>query len=177
MPTLGATHFNTRDYQIQRKNHFEIQFDSSVIDDNISLVVVSFSLPNEETDIIEAPYFNQQVKLAGFTKFSDGTLVIRDAIVWDTEKKFREWRKMVYDAETAKMGYAADYKKNAYVKEYSPNGETYREWKLIGCWPSSVEYGELTYEDGGEKQITATITYDYAYRTDVSASLTAMQNK
>lgn len=164
-----AAHFNTREYQVQRKNHFEIQFENTAeskvdINSDLTLMVTSFSLPKEETESFEAPYFNQKVKLAGLTSFNDGTLVIKDVLGKDTESIFQGWRKLVYNPQTGIQGYASDYKISAIVTEYSPDGTFAREWKLEGCWPSAVDYGDLDMGDGGEKTINVTIKYDYAYR-------------
>jgi hypothetical protein len=82
---FGATHLNRRDLQQQKQNHFGIQFDSSFLSSDITLLVQSFPLANETTDIQEAKYFNQTIKLAGATKFDEGECVVRDAIGFDTE--------------------------------------------------------------------------------------------
>ena len=169
MPTLTATHFNQMDFQLQNRNHFEVVFDNKNNmgwDSNMTLLVKSFPLPRESTEVNTIDHFNQQIKLAGKTTFEGGELVIHDAISYDTEKMFRQWRKQVYDAKKGIMGYAANYKQNGTITEYSPNGEKYREWTLIGCWPSNVNYGDLDYEAGGVKDITATIVYDWAYRSE-----------
>ena len=165
---ITATYFNKREYQIQRKNHFSIQFNEDFVDKGLELLVVSFPLPKETTDTFKASYWNDSVNLPGKTNFETSQLVIRDAINYDTEKKFLGWRLRVYNPKTGKVGYAEDFKSNATVKEYSPSGDVVREWYLEGRWPSSVEYGELTYEDAGEKQISVTIMYDKAYRKDIA---------
>lgn len=170
---LTATRFNTKKFQLQRKNHFEVQFvmteeNDFQIDPDLRFMLVSFPLPKETTESSDVSYFNQTIKTAGKTTFDTTTMVLRDAIEYDTEKNFLEWRKRVYDPETGKMGLAAEYKCNAKVFEYTPNGEEYRSWTLIGCWPSGIDYGEMTYDDGGEKQLSVTICYDYAYRDDIN---------
>ena len=174
---LQATYFNQREYQLQGKNHFEVQFGvnkngaddgKGLWTDDLTLLVKSFPLPSESTEVVPIDHFNQQIKLAGKTTFDGGSLVIHDAITpdKDVELMFRQWRNMVYNASQGTVGYAADYKTDGIVTEYSPNGETYRQWYLVGCWPNQVNYGELDYETGGYKDITATITYDWAYRLD-----------
>lgn len=166
-----ATRFNTKEFQLQRKNHFEVQFiknDAGIeIDPDLRFMVVSFPLPKESTEVSDVSYFNQTIHTAGKTTFENTTMVLRDTIKYDTEKKFLNWRKKVYDPETGTMGLAAEYKCDAIVREYTPNGEQYREWKLVGCFPSGIDYGDLSYDDGGEKQLSVTITYDFAYRTDL----------
>ena len=168
MPTIQATYFNLSDYQLQGKNHFEVQFDDSkgTWNKDLTLLVKSFPLPKESTEVNTLDHFNQQVKLAGKTTFSGGDLVIHDAIDKDVEIMFRNWRKKVYNASKGTVGYASDYKLDGTVTEYKPNGDGGRIWKLVGCWPSEVNYGELDYETGGYKDMTATIVYDWAYRSD-----------
>ena len=164
---ITATRFNQREFQIQRQNHFEITFDSSMVNSGLSFLVTSFALPRESTDTFKANYWNDSVNLPGKTNFETSQLVMKDAINYDTEKQFLAWRLRVYNPKTGKVGYAEDFKCNAKVREFSPSGDIVREWDLIGCWPSAVEYGDVTYEDAGEKQIIATITYDKAYRHDI----------
>jgi hypothetical protein len=168
MPTITSTYYNTKEYQIQGKNQFDVQFDESngLWNDSLTLLVKSFPLPKETTDVNTIDHFNQQIKLAGKTTFDGGELVIHDALSKDVELMFRKWRKLVFDAKQGKVGYAADYKIDGTVNEYSPNGETVRSWKLIGCWPKDVNYGELDYESGSYKDVTATIVYDWAYRKE-----------
>ena len=165
---IDATYFNQRDFQLQGKNHFEVQFDKSNWNEDLTLLVKSFPLPKENTEVNTLDHFNQQIKLAGKTTFDGGELVIHDTIDEnkDVEIMFRKWRNKVYNASEGTVGYAADYKINGTVTEYSPNGDKGRKWKLIGCWPSVVNYGDLDYETGGYKDITATIVYDWAYRDD-----------
>ena len=69
------------------------------------------------------------------------------------------------------MGLAEEYKCDAVVREYTPNGEQYRSWRLVGCWPSGIDYGDMSYDDGGEKQLSVTITYDFAYRDDLNKEI------
>lgn len=166
MPTIKATYFNESEFQIQGKNHFEVQFDDKNWNSDLTLLVKSFPLPKETTEVNTIDHFNQQIKLAGKTTFDGGELVIHDAIDKDVEIMFRSWRNKVYNASKGTVGYASDYKVNGLVTEYKPNGDGGRKWKLIGCWPSTVNYGELDYETGGYKDITATIVYDWAYRVD-----------
>lgn len=166
MPKLTSEYFNTIDFQLQGKNHFDVQFTHPGWDKDLTLLVKSVSLPTENTEVNTLDHFNQQIKLAGKTTFSEGNIVIHDAITYDTEKVFRGWRKKVYDAKTGTVGYAANYKCTGTLTEYSPNGEVERVWALEGCWPSTVDYGDLDYESGGYKDISATIVFDWAYRTD-----------
>ena len=184
MPRIDATYFNTSEYQLQGKNHFEVKFKDNgrftgnesgntnnaaagkTWSEEMTLLVKSFPLPKEQTEVNTLDHFNQQIKLAGKTTFQGGELVIHDAIDKDVEILFRRWRNAVYNASQGTVGYASEYKIDGIVTEYKPNGGGGRKWHLVGCWPSDVNYGDLDYETGGYKDISATIVYDWAFRED-----------
>lgn len=170
---LQATRFNFAKFQLQRKNHFQVQFlpspyDSTLsIDPELRFMLKSFPLPKETTEAQDINYFNQTIKVAGKTTFEAFTMVLRDTIGFDVERKFLDWRNRVYDPRTGRMGLAAMYKLDAMVYEFTPNRDYYRAWKCEGCFPSGVDYGDMDYDDGGEKQIQVTLSVDRAYRDDL----------
>ena len=170
---LQATRFNFAKYQLQRKNHFQVQFLPSRYDNTLSIdselrfMLKSFPLPKENTETNDINYFNQTIKVAGKTSFDNFTMVLRDSIGFDVEQKFLNWRNRVYDPRTGRMGLAAMYKLDAIVYEFTPNREYYRSWKCEGCFPASVDYGDMDYDDGGEKQLSVTLSVDRAYRDDL----------
>lgn len=170
---LQATRFNFAKFQLQRKNHFQIQFlpsryDSTLeIDSELRFMVKNFPLPKETTETNDINYFNQTIKVAGKTTFENFTMVLRDSIGFDVEQKFLNWRNRVYDPRTGRMGLAAMYKLDAIVYEFTPNRDYYRAWKCEGCFPSGVDYGDMDYDDGGEKQVSVTLSVDRAYRDDL----------
>lgn len=161
---LGADFLaSNRDYEVQRTNNFQVQFNIDGAE-TLMFAVESFPLPTIANEPLELPHGNTRVKVAGQASFEGGDLVVKDFIVADTEKVIEQWRRKVYDPETDQIGWAADYKVTGYVYEFSPDGSVSRTWKLLGCWPSSVSYGELSNDGSDKKQITITITYDKAIR-------------
>lgn len=160
--TLDARHLSARKYETQRQNNFEIQI--SDLSEDIMFAVVSFPLPTRANNVIEVPYGNAPIKVAGTATFTGGDLVLRDFMEADIEAKIDAWQKQVYNPDDGSIGWAADYKRQATVYEYSPDGQFIRTWTLEGCWPSSVAYGNLDNTSGDLKQITITLEYDRAYR-------------
>jgi hypothetical protein len=61
------------------------------------------------------------------------------------------------------MGYAEDYKRSAIVTEYGINGEIRSQWRYVGVWPSSINFGDLSRDDLTKKTIDMTLSYDKAY--------------
>jgi hypothetical protein len=161
--TLGANHLSTnKTYEIQRNNHFEVQI--AGLDESLTFVVESFSLPNFSNAPIELAHGNTRVKVAGQTTFEDSELVVKDAIGADIEKIVNNWQKQVYDPATDKIGFAADYKKTATVYQFAPDGSSERSWTLSGVWPNAVAYGDMAYDGSDNKTITMTLSYDKAVR-------------
>ena len=171
MPTLGSSHFATESWEIQRTNNFEISIaglDTLVGAGSarlVTLAVESGFLPTENSNVVELNYGNTLTKVAGTTTYSNGQLVVKDAIQEDIENIIVQWRKSVFDPDTDKVGLAFNYKMDARVVQYAPDGSMERTWKLQGVWPSSVDYGAVDYtSQGAKKTISITLEYDKAIR-------------
>lgn len=164
MPTAhGAMHMSAnRTYEVQRTNHFEVIFEG-FDEDVFPLAVTSVSLPTTSNDPIELPYGNSKVKVAGQANTEDSSLVMKDFIVADTERKLLAWREQVYDPKTQKLGWAEDYKKNGRLYQYGPDGTVTRTWRLIGCWPTGFESSEYNYDGSDKREITMPISVDNSY--------------
>ena len=161
--SLGASHLASQGFEVQRTNNFEIQIDNVTKVRPLILAVVSGFLPNESNEVISLNYGNTTITVAGKANANgSGSLVVRDLVQEDIEQVIDEWRKTVYNKETDAIGFAADYKKPAYVTQYAPDGTLLRVWNLEGVWPSSVDYGQVSYESPGVKTINITLQYDKA---------------
>ena len=119
---------------------------------------------SQSNSSISLSYQNANVKVAGQAQTSSVTLVVKDLITADVEAIVRDWRRTVYNDETGEIGFAQDYKKAGTLYEYSPDGSYVRAWKLIGCWPESIDYGSFSYDSNGAREISITISVDQAYR-------------
>lgn len=161
--TLGASHLASSGFEVQRTNNFEIQIDNVSKVRMLTLSVVSGFLPNESNEVIQLNYGNTQITVAGAARPNNsGTLVVRDLVQEDMEAVIDEWRATVYQKSTDAIGFAADYKKVAKVTQYAPDGTLLRVWNLEGVWPSSVDYGQISYDSPGVKSISITLQYDKA---------------
>lgn len=177
---------NPKYYEIQRSNNFVFYVDSLFNDVNVGDTLVAqntYAATNGE-DIIRiscskafVPTFKQNaitvkrgnntMKFAGVPEFDSGSISLNDYIGAGTKDLMYAWQQMSYDVMTEKVGLAEDYKRTAYLLEYTPDNQLVRSWKLLGCWISSLEFGEFNYENNEKMQITATIEYDKGY-IDVS---------
>lgn len=175
---------NTALYEIGRSNNFEfiitdvsnilkagvtkataqagVDFTSATADDSVRLSVVKASVPHFKQEEIEIRRGNTKMYAAGVPSFDSGTLVVNDFIGLDTKSIVLAWQRLSYDATTEYVGRMAEYKKTCTLIEYTPDYQVVRQWRLDGCWVTSISEGEFSMEDGGKRQITATIRFDRA---------------
>lgn len=94
------------------------------------------------------------------------------SITWyDTEGMInvvKAWRKMVWSSKLG-LNVASFYKRNTILYTYLPDSDPLKlddagdtVWKLFNSWPSSINYGELTYTSSDVKVVDVTVTYDWA---------------
>lgn len=169
---LGASHLAGQGFEVQRTNNFEIQIENVSNSRILTLAVASAFLPTESNEVISLNYNNTTITVAGKANANgSGSLVIRDLIQQDIEAMLDEWRATVYNKDTDAIGFAFDYKKPAKVTQCAPDGTLLRTWTLEGCWPSSVDYGQVSYDSPGVKTVSITLQYDKAKidRTDYNS--------
>lgn len=160
--TMNALHMsNTRAYEVQRTNNFEVQI-VDVGGDDLTFAVTSSGLPNESNDAIELAYGNTKVKVAGAYTVDDITIEVRDFIGADIESIVRNWRRQVFNENTGGVGFADQYKKRGYIYLYSPEGSITRTWELEGIWPQSVTWGDLAYDGSDQRRISMNLAVDWA---------------
>lgn len=179
---MGAYHIanNPELYEPQRKNNFELQVTG--LDDLISIYSTEFDkkkvanasevirialakgfIPNFAQEEIKVSYGNNDIKFAGKPQWQSGDLALNDYIGAQTKEVMLAWQRQSYDPKTQKVGRAKDYKHVAYLVEYAPDGEIVRTWKVFGCWIKELKFDDPSYENDGKQQMTASISYDYAY--------------
>lgn len=162
--TLGPYHMaNNESFEVQRNNNFEVQI-VDVGGDDLTFAVESSSLPSISNNVVELQYGNATVKVAGKVEFDDVSVEVKDFIGADIEQVVKDWQKQVYNPEDDSIGLAINYKREAYLYEFAPDGSNERQWTLKGVWPSSIEFGDMSYDDDGAKMISMTLSVDKAIR-------------
>lgn len=178
---LGTYHMvSNTGFEPQRNNNFEVQITglnslksvdkgkslASNAGELITLSVATYSAPQINISPITVSYGNNKVKFAGTPEFPDSSIVLNDYIGINVERILSAWQRLVYDPKTQAIGNAADYKKMAYLLEYDPSGKQCRQWELHGCWISQLQLGDFNQEGNSVRQVTCTLTYDWAVPLD-----------
>ena len=103
------------------------------------------------------------MKAAGIPSFNEGELVIKDYRGADGKSILLAWQNLSYNVKGQTIGHMSGYKKDCYLIEYSPDySRIVRQWILHGCWISGISQDAFNVEEGGERNVTATIQYDWA---------------
>lgn len=161
--SMGASHFNSNQYEVQRTNNFEVIFPGDIFGEEFTLLAESFRTPDVSVGNITLDYGNNNVKVAGKAETTDADLVIKDAILINAEKMIFNWFNRVYNAKTDKIGWVEDYKRTLFVNQYGPDGTVMCQWKCIGCWPTKVSSTEYNQSQSDKRMITINVSIDKAF--------------
>jgi hypothetical protein len=178
---FGAYHMIGNDnWEPQRTNNFEIHIYNL---DQLTSVQKSIKMPANSGKFltlatasvgdlgmsiptIDVDYGNNKVHFAGKPDYNTLQIVFNDFVGLETERIIAAWHKQVYDPNTQKIGRASIYKKPAHLLEFSPDGDYRKAWELYGCFPTDISYGGYDQQGGNTRQITMTLSIDYALPLD-----------
>jgi len=155
MAVLDNLFYN--DYEPKLQHRFVLTIDG--ID---SFIVQSTQRPSIESTRKEIDYINTKRYVAGKYTWSTLDIVFNDPIVPSGAQRIIEWFRQHYEFGTGVAGYATNYKKPITLRLLGPDGTFVEEWKLVGAFIQSTNFGELNYSSDDLVNITATISYDYA---------------
>ncbi len=132
------------------------------IDGIPSFMVKTANRPKIESEVVELDHINLKRKIKGKSNWTDITITLYDPIVPSGAQSVMEWVRSSHESITGRDGYADFYKKNIDFYMLGPVGDKVEQWKLVGAWISSAEFGDVDWSSNDPVMITLTITYDYA---------------
>jgi hypothetical protein len=71
-----------------------------------------------------------------------------------------EWIRTCYESVSGRAGYADFYKRDIQLKLLDPVGTVVELWDIKGAFCTEVNFGDVTYEDGGPVEISLTVRFD-----------------
>jgi hypothetical protein len=71
-----------------------------------------------------------------------------------------EWFRLHAESVTGRMGYAAGYKKDIELEMLDPTGVVVEKWIIQGCFLTSLNFGDLDYNNDALAQITCNLRMD-----------------
>lgn len=178
---FGAYHMIGNDnWEPQRTNNFEIHIyglNSLISADKglkmpsnsgqyLTLATKSVGDLGIDISPIAVDYGNNAINFAGKPSYNSISIDFNDYVGLETERIIAAWHRLVYDPKTQKIGRASVYKKSAHLLEFSPDGAFRKCWELKGCFPTSVSYGGYDQSGGSVRNISVTLSIDYALPLD-----------
>lgn len=117
--------------------------------------------PEITTEEIKLNWINSTRYVAGKTEFSEMSVTLIDYISPSTAQQVMEWARLCYEPVSGRAGYPDFYKRDIQIKVLDPVGTVVQLWDVKGAWCKSINYGELSYEEGNAVQeITLSIRFD-----------------
>jgi hypothetical protein len=132
------------------------------IDGIPSFMIKTANRPKIESEVVELDHINLKRKIKGKSNWTDITITLYDPIVPSGAQSVMEWIRSGHESITGRDGYADFYKKNIDFYMLGPVGDKIEQWKLVGAFISSAEFGDVDWSSNEPVMITLTITYDYA---------------
>jgi hypothetical protein len=118
--------------------------------------------PKLESEVVELDHINLKRKIKGKSNWTDITITLYDPIVPSGAQAVMEWIRSGHESITGRDGYADFYKKNIDFYMLGPVGDKVEQWKIVGAFISSAEFGDVDWSSNDPVMISLTLTYDYA---------------
>jgi hypothetical protein len=130
--------------------------------------VISVTRPQLTHDEMILDVYNSRIYLAGKHTWAPVTVILRDEVQSHTIKALDQQLQNQlhhYDQSAAKAG--ANYKFYMEIQtldgDDDPTGDSILDhWYLAGCYISDIAYGDSSYGNSDQQQVTCTIRYDNA---------------
>jgi phage tail-like protein len=144
-------------FEPKMKNRYVME-----IDEIPSYMVKAAARPSITFEPVVLDHINIKRKLQGKGEWQDITVTLYDPIVPSGAQKVMEWVRLGHESVTGRDGYADFYKKDIDIFMLGPVGDKVEQWKLIGAFPTQVNFGDLDASSNEVATVTMTLTYDYA---------------
>lgn len=106
-------------------------------------------------------HINLQRYIKGKSVWDELSLELYDPIVPSGAQAVMEWVRLHHESVTGRDGYAEFYKKDIIINVLGPVGDKVEEWILKGAQITSVEFGEMKWEDDNPVSISLKIRPDF----------------
>jgi hypothetical protein len=120
------------------------------------------SRPSIQQNEVEIPFLNTSTWVIGRFTWDSIDVTFRDPIGPSAAQALMEWVRLHSESVTGRQGYAAGYKRNVELEMLDPAGVVVEKWILEDTMLTNVGFGDLSYDDDGIAEITATLRFDRA---------------
>lgn len=147
-------------YEPKRKNRWLITFPADLGIQQWWLS--SASRPSITQNETEIQFLNTSTWVVGRFTWEAIEVTFRDPIGPSASQAIMEWVRLHSESITGRQGYAVGYKRPVELEMLDPTGVVVEKWLLDGTMLTNVNFGDLSFEDDGIAEITATLRFDRA---------------
>lgn len=145
-------------YEPKKKNRWLMTFPSDLGIQQWWLK--SAARPSITQNEVEMQFLNTSTWVLGRFTWETITVVFRDPIGPSAAQAIMEWVRLGSESITGRQGYAVGYKKPVQLEMLDPTGVTIESWLLDGTMLTNVNFSELSMDDDGVLEISATMRMD-----------------
>lgn len=130
---------------------------------DLELSLSTASRPNVGIGEVEFHRLNEKYYYpAGKAEYQPMEIAFYDTIGLNAGKFVYDWFRAVFDYKTGAVGYKKAFVAEGILVMLDPKGVAIERWNLVNCWPTTVNFNELSYEDTAAAMVNVTIRYDRA---------------
>ena len=147
------------EYEPLRKNRFLLRFPSDLgIQEWWVSNAARLTITMKETEI---PFLNTSTWVVGRYIWETISVTLRDPIGPSASQAVMEWVRLASESVTGRQGYAVAYKRDLVLEMLDPTGTAVSQWIIKNAMPTTVNFGQLAYDDDSLSTIELTILPDY----------------
>jgi hypothetical protein len=155
---LNSNEIFYTNFEPKTKNRFVLYADGIP-----SFLVYKFKRPTYKAEKKVLDHINVQRYYKGKSVWDTVTMELYDAIVPSGAQAVMEWVRLSHESVTGRDGYADFYKKDLVLNCLGPVGDIVEEWKLVGAFVTSADFGDGDWSNDGEPMTVALeLSIDYA---------------
>ena len=146
---------------IYRANLFEVKIPD--MGEQVSIMVKGASIPASTVDMVEVPFQNRIVKIAGDRTFEDWTVTVINDAGFVFRSYVEGWMDDIQSHSFVAGQIPNDYKKPMSVKPLKRDGSSAgSEYKFTGAFPTAIDAIDLAWgTDGAPSEFGITFAYDF----------------
>ena len=123
-------------------------------------LVKTMARPSITFEEVELHHINVKRYVKGKAAGQPIDITLYDPIVPSGAQAVLEWIRLGHESVTGRDGYSDFYKKDITFNLLGPVGDIVEEWKLVGSYIQSANFGDMDYATSEPAEITVTLQYD-----------------
>lgn len=130
---------------------------------DLELSLLTAARPNVSVGEVEFHRLNEKYYYPeGKATYQPMEVSFYDTIGLNAGKFLYDWFRAVFDFKTGAVGYKKAFVAEGILMMLDPKGVVIERWNLVNCWPTTVNFNELSYEETAAAMVNVTIRYDRA---------------